>query len=181
MSIFQGCNCLLFTMLRLFGTRESISPRLKQSLQLSVTLICNLLFFNELFFGKPKWLSSLRKFNQSAYRPDMKYKSLIIYSYFSVHTENHIWESGHFYYFFPYLSQLKISKITSFWVLNFIFWQNFASKKLAIVICISLFFLLGSLFFWLNMLKHVLKLISLLKGGFRLVLDSWHLFKARTQ
>jgi hypothetical protein len=74
-----------------------------------------------------------------------------------------------FLLFFPLL--VAIENLQNHFILSFEFHflAEFASKKLAIVLCISLFFRLGSLLFWLNMLKHVLKLISLLKGEFRLV------------
>jgi hypothetical protein len=61
----------------------------------------------------PKWLSSIGRFRQICYTLDMKYKSLIILSYFWLHTENQSTEIWRFLLSFPQFWRLKISKIGS--------------------------------------------------------------------
>jgi hypothetical protein len=59
-------------------------------------------------------LSIMLGLAKSGYKSNMKCKSLINLLYLWLHTENQIYKSGKFYYFFSHFWQTKASKITSF-------------------------------------------------------------------
>jgi hypothetical protein len=83
-------------------------------------------FFHGFCNWKFKQITKVHKFGYT------KYKLLIILLYVWLHNENHIYESGDFYFFFPLISgKWKPSKILFFNSLNFYFnfWRYIAIKK----------------------------------------------------
>jgi hypothetical protein len=72
---------------------------------------------------------------KSGYKPEIKYKSLIILLFVWGHNESQIQESGDSYFlFFSPLLGTETSKISVSFrnvIFNFCFWQNFTSKNKA--------------------------------------------------
>jgi hypothetical protein len=70
---------------------------------------------------------------KSGYKPEVKFKNLIILPYFWLHNENHIQESDNILLFFPpsllATENLQNRLFFECLILNFSFWRNIASKN----------------------------------------------------